>query len=114
MSVAKCVTFLLTAGDAVSSEFSLRFHQWAIFGTSETYGVERFERMRRLRLIGDLIASATVETSNNRSARRRRFAGAMATRDASVFPLVLGMFAGPESIPSGLVNEGVLDLVRAA
>ena len=101
MRDARIVRDLVLAGAQRASDF-------------EPYGVERFERMRRLRLIGDLIASATVETSNNRSARRRRFAGAMATRDASVFPLVLGMFAGPESIPSGLVNEGVLGLVRAA
>ena len=80
----------------------------------ETYGVERLDRMRRLRLIGDLIASALVETSDNRSARRWRFADAMATRDASVFPLVMGMFAGPETIPKELVNDSVLARLRAA
>ncbi len=78
------------------------------------YGAERFERMRRLRLIGDLIAAASVETGDNRSARRGFLAEAMATRDANVFPLVLGMFAGPETIPEHLVNDAVIDRIRAA
>lgn len=80
----------------------------------EAYGVERLDRMRRLRLIGDLIASALVETSDNRTARRRRFADAMATRDGSVFPLLHGMFAGPETIAKELINDSVLDRLCAA
>lgn len=77
------------------------------------YGAERLERMRRLRLIGDLIAAATVEAGGNRSTRRRHFAHAMATMDADIFPLVLGMFAGPETIPAHLVNEAALRRFRA-
>ena len=78
------------------------------------YGAERLERMRRLRLIGDLVAAATVEPGEGRAARRRHFARAMATMDASIFPLVLGMFAGPETIPACLVSDAVLDRIRAA
>ena len=78
------------------------------------FGAERIERMRRLRLIGDLIAAGSVETCDNRSARRRYLAQAMATRSADIFPLVLGMFAGPETIPAQLVNDTVLDRIRAA
>lgn len=83
-------------------------------GDFAPYGIERLERMRRLRLIGDVIAAASVETSHNRSARRRLLAEAMVTRDADMFPLVLGMFAGPETIPARLVNEAVLERIRAA
>ena len=78
------------------------------------YGAERFERLRRLRLIGDLIAAATVQGGDNRTARRKHFAQAMATKDAAIFPLMLGMFAGPETIPARLVNEAVLDRFRPA
>lgn len=77
------------------------------------YGAERLERMRRLRLIGDLIAAATVEAGAGRSTRRKHFAHAMATMDADIFPLVLGMFAGPETIPAHLVDEAVLQRFRA-
>ncbi len=76
------------------------------------YGTERFERLRRLRLIGDLTAAATVEGGAGRPARRKRFAHALATMDADIFPLVLGMFVGPETIPVRLVNDAVLDRVR--
>jgi 2-polyprenyl-6-methoxyphenol hydroxylase-like FAD-dependent oxidoreductase len=78
------------------------------------YGAERSERLRRLRLIGDLTAAATVEGGEGRTVRRRRFAHAIATKDSEIFPLVLGMFAGPETIPARLVNEAVLERIRAA
>ena len=78
------------------------------------YGAERLERMRRLRLIGDVVAAATVESDENRSTRRRHFAQAMATMDAEISPLVLGMFAGPETIPAHLANEAVLQRIRSA
>ncbi len=77
------------------------------------YGVERLERLRRLRLIGDLIAAATVEAGSQRSARRKHFAQAMATMDKSIFPIIFGMFSGPETIPAHLVNDAVLDRIRA-
>lgn len=77
------------------------------------YGVERLERMRRLRLIGDLIAAATVEPGANRPQRRQHFAQAVATRDPEIFPLISGMFAGPQTIPAALVNPAVLGRIRA-
>ena len=101
MRDARIVRDLVLAGATSADDFA-------------PYGTERLERMRRLRLIGDLIAAASVETGDNRSARRRYLAEAMATRDANVFPLVLGMFAGPETIPAHLVNAAVLDRLRAA
>ncbi len=78
-----------------------------------SYGTERLERMRRLRLIGDLVAAATVETAGDRTARRSHFARAMATMDATIFPLVLGMFAGPETVPAHLAGNAALDRFRA-
>jgi 2-polyprenyl-6-methoxyphenol hydroxylase-like FAD-dependent oxidoreductase len=99
MRDARIVRDLVIAGARSSEDFT-------------PYGAERFERLRRLRLIGDLIAAAVVEPGQNRTARRKRFAHAMATMDTDIFPLVLGMFAGPETVPARLVNEAVLDRVR--
>lgn len=78
------------------------------------YGVERVERMRRLRLIAALINVASVEPAPNRSARRALFAEAMATMDPQIFGLMLGMFVGPEAIAAHLVDWTVLERLRAA
>jgi len=78
------------------------------------YATERSERMRRLRLSADLVNAASVEAASNRSARRAHFAAAMAEMDAQIFPLVLAMFAGPETVPSALVDDAVLERIRAA
>lgn len=99
MRDARIVRDLILAGACRTADFA-------------SYGAERFERMRRLRLIGELIATASVEQGENRSKRRRYFANAMATMDANIFPLVLGMFAGPETIPAHLVSEAVLERIR--
>lgn len=77
------------------------------------YGRERAERMKRLRLIGDLIAAASVESHPNRRARRQHLAQAMATMDSQIAPVLLGMFAGPETIPAALINDSVLARIRA-
>ena len=78
------------------------------------YGIERFERMRRLRLVADLVNVASVEEAPNRSARRTLFAKSMEAFDAQIFPVMLGMFAGPETIPDHLVDDAVLHRVRSA
>ena len=83
-------------------------------GDFEPYGIERAERMRRLRLIADLVNVASVERSPNRAARRAMFATAMETMEPSIFSLMFGMFAGPEHVPADCVDPGVLDRVRAA
>ncbi len=79
-----------------------------------SYGTERMERMRRLRLIGDVIAAALVDEGSDRDTRRRRFKQALATMDPVIAPLVLGMFVGPEKIPPHLVGDSVLQRVRAS
>ena len=78
-----------------------------------SYGSERMERMRRLRLIADVVAMTQAEDSDRRAARREYFAGRMATMDPTVFPLLLGAFMGPETIPSEIVDESILDEIRA-
>lgn len=67
----------------------------------------------RLDTTARALAAATVEAGSQRSARRKHFAQAMATMDKSIFPIMFGMFAGPETIPAHLVNDAVLDRIRA-
>jgi 2-polyprenyl-6-methoxyphenol hydroxylase-like FAD-dependent oxidoreductase len=83
-------------------------------GDFEPYGTERMERMRRLRLIADVIAVTNVEHASNRAARREYVSSRMAAMDPEVFQLLLGGFAGPETIPDELVDEGLIDRIRAA
>jgi 2-polyprenyl-6-methoxyphenol hydroxylase-like FAD-dependent oxidoreductase len=78
------------------------------------YGQERFERMRRLRLLADVMAVTHAEDADNRMARRRFVAEKLASMDPEVFPLVVGLLAGPETIPAELVDPGILDKIRNA
>ena len=79
------------------------------------YAEERVERMRRLRLGADVITVAMVEDGcDNRAARRRYIGERMAAMDPEFFPLLAGLFAGPETIPGELVDEGILDRIRTA
>jgi hypothetical protein len=38
----------------------------------------------------------------------------MASMDAEVFPLVVAMFAGPETAPIDLIERGIPPVLRAA
>ena len=78
------------------------------------YGAERMARMARLRFAADLMAATQAEDADNRDARRRYVNERMANMDAAVFPLILGMFAGPETIGDELLDPGLLDNIRAA
>jgi menaquinone-9 beta-reductase len=78
------------------------------------YGRERYERMRRLRLIGDVVSATYAEDAENRTARLAFFGQKMASMDAEVFPLVVGFMTGPETIPDQLVNPQILDRIRNA
>jgi len=80
----------------------------------EAYGAERSDRMARLRLVADLINVASIEAAPNRARRRRMFAAAMEAMDPQIFPVMLGMFAGPETVPDALVDDAVLERIRAA
>jgi 2-polyprenyl-6-methoxyphenol hydroxylase-like FAD-dependent oxidoreductase len=79
------------------------------------YGEERFERMRRLRLIADVLAVTEVEDGADNRSARRAFAGQKAAELApDYFPLIAGAFAGPETIPAELVDDAILDRIRSA
>jgi menaquinone-9 beta-reductase len=79
------------------------------------YAEERLERMRRLRLIADILAVTHVEDgANNRAARRAHFNEKMAGMDPEFFPLMVGAFVGPETVAADLVDESVLDRIRNA
>jgi hypothetical protein len=38
----------------------------------------------------------------------------MAVMDPEIFPLLLGAFSGPETVPSEVIDPRVLDRIRAA
>ena len=78
------------------------------------YGEERSSRMARLRFIADVLAVAQAEDADNRSARRAMFAEQMAAMDPEIVPVMLGAFAGPETIPSELLDPGILERLRGA
>jgi 2-polyprenyl-6-methoxyphenol hydroxylase-like FAD-dependent oxidoreductase len=78
------------------------------------YGRERFDRMGRLRLMADIISVANAEDADNRPARLAFFGEKMATMDPEVFPLVIGIFTGPETVPDELVDARILDRIRNA
>ena len=78
------------------------------------YGRERFARMECLRLIADVIAVTHLEEADNRTARRTYVGEKLAAMDGDIFPLILGAFRGPETVPNELVDPSVLDRIRAA
>jgi 2-polyprenyl-6-methoxyphenol hydroxylase-like FAD-dependent oxidoreductase len=78
------------------------------------YGRERFERMRKLRLVADVVSVTFTEDADNRMARRTFVGDRMASMDAEIFPLLVGFITGPETVPDHLANPGVLDMIRNA
>jgi 2-polyprenyl-6-methoxyphenol hydroxylase-like FAD-dependent oxidoreductase len=79
------------------------------------YGEERMARMRRLRLIANIIGVVNVEDgADNRAARQAWIGERMATMDPEFFPILFGAFAGPENIPEELVDDAILDRIRSA
>ena len=78
------------------------------------YGEERVERMRRLRLLADVIAVTFAEDADNRPARRAWVGERMATMDPELFPLVAAILAGPETAPAELIDDTILDRIRGA
>jgi menaquinone-9 beta-reductase len=78
------------------------------------YGAERMARMARLRLAADVMAATHAEDAGNRDARRRYVNDRMGAMEAPIFPLLLGLFAGPETVGEELLDSAVLDDIRAA
>jgi hypothetical protein len=54
-----------------------------------------------------------AEDSDRLAARRELFGEKMVAMDPSFFPLVLAAFMGPETAPDELVNESILEEIRA-
>lgn len=68
------------------------------------FAADRLETARRLRAIAGVLVGASVLPGADRRDRRAAFGAAMAAMDPTVFPLVVGMFAGPETVPEALVD----------
>jgi menaquinone-9 beta-reductase len=78
------------------------------------YGEERLRRMERLRFIADVVSVTQAEDAENTSARRALVAEKMAAMEPEIFGLLIGAFAGPETVPQELLDPGLLDRIRAA
>jgi 2-polyprenyl-6-methoxyphenol hydroxylase-like FAD-dependent oxidoreductase len=79
-----------------------------------SYGAERMARMARLRLAADVLAATHAEDADNRQARRDYVNQRMATMDERLFPVLIGAFAGPETIGDELLDTTLLANIRAA
>ena len=101
MRDARTVRDLILDGARTAAEF-------------EPYGTERFGRMERLRFGADIIAVTNAEDAENRQARLEFVGERMAVMDPEVFPVLFGLFAGPENVPGELVNPDLLARIRAA
>ena len=64
-----------------------------------TYGIERLERMRRLREAAMFMASVAVDDCDNRAAERAKFFD-LRMNEPLMMAMMGGMFAGPENAPS--------------
>ncbi|MGH9051172.1 MAG: FAD-dependent oxidoreductase [Acidimicrobiia bacterium] len=78
------------------------------------YGEERFARMKRLRFVADVLAVTQAEDADNTAARRAFVAERMAAMDPEILSLLVGVLAGPETLPDELLDPGLLDRIRAA
>lgn len=78
------------------------------------YGDERVGRMERLRFIADIVAVSQAEDADNRPARRAFFGERMATMDPEFMSVLIGSFAGPETVPDDALNPDLLDRIRSA
>ncbi|HEX5268728.1 MAG TPA: NAD(P)/FAD-dependent oxidoreductase [Acidimicrobiales bacterium] len=83
-------------------------------GDFAPYGAERHERMRRLRLLADVVSVTFAEDADNRAARRAWVGQRMATMDPELFPYFAAILAGPETLPPELVDESILERIRTA
>ena len=72
-----------------------------------SYGAERMERMRRLRLIADCDRGNPGRGCRQPQGSEAVFGEKMAAMDPGFFPLLIGAFAGPETVPAELVDESV-------
>lgn len=79
-----------------------------------SYGEQRAAQMERLRFAADLIAVTQAEDADNRTARRAMVIEKMAAMDEEVMSVLIGAFAGPETIPQERLDPGLLERIRNA
>ncbi len=68
----------------------------------ESYGTERMERMRRLRNLADVVNLGCVVAGPDRAQRRKRLSAGVSEMHPALFPMIVGMYVGPEMIPAEL------------
>jgi len=78
------------------------------------YGTERSGRMERVRFIADVLAVAQAEDADNRAARRALTGRLMDEMDPQIFPVMVSAFTGPENVPAELIDQRLIDRIRAA
>jgi 2-polyprenyl-6-methoxyphenol hydroxylase-like FAD-dependent oxidoreductase len=78
------------------------------------YGTQRMQYMARLRFLADVVSVSLAEDAHNRAARRAFIVDRMARFDPEIMGLLMGMFAGPENVPDELIDDGLLERIRAA
>lgn len=78
------------------------------------YGEERSGRMERVRFIADVLGVAQAEDAENRAARRELTGRLMDEMDPQLFPVLVSAFTGPENLPPDLVDQRLIDRIRAA
>ncbi len=79
----------------------------------EAYGVERIERMRRLRTAAMTMAAAMTDGADNRPARRARFLE-LQQSEPLMAGLMMGLFGGPENAPPEAVDGRLQKMIEAA
>ena len=73
--------------------------------------------MRRVRLLADMAAAIQAEdvgTGSDRATRRAFFVESMFAADPGLGAMFMSAFAGPETVPDELVDEGWVDRIRTA
>ncbi|HEY6319679.1 MAG TPA: FAD-dependent monooxygenase [Acidimicrobiia bacterium] len=78
------------------------------------YGTERSGRMERVRFIADVLAVTQAEDADNRAARRALTGRLMDEMDPQLFPAMVSAFTGPENLPAELIDQRLIDRIRAA
>ncbi len=82
-------------------------------GAFEAYGLERIERMRRLRTAAMTMAAAMTDEADNRPARRAKFLELQQT-EPLMAGLMMGIYGGPENAPPEAVDGRLQKMIEAA
>jgi 2-polyprenyl-6-methoxyphenol hydroxylase-like FAD-dependent oxidoreductase len=97
---ARVVRDLILSGDATPAGFA-------------AYGDGRVARAKRYALAADIVAVTNAEACDNKEARQEKFNELMASPDGALATVVLGAFAGPETVPDEFLDMTLPDQIRA-